>query len=318
MYRLFQRAWFLPGMLLFILQGCSTVAQQTQQLLAQRPSDLPVRFEIKQVPFTAQKEYQCGPASLASLLNWQHVQVSQDDLIGQVYIPERQGSLQIEMLAATRRYGLVPYVIAPNLSALLHEVHAGNPVLVLQNLALEWYPRWHYAVVIGYDLDKAKLVLHSGEIQHYVMNLDTFEHTWRRAKYWGVVALPADRLPATAEPHGYMQSVVAFEQLGQLPVAMRGYQTALQRWPQDRNLLMGMANGQLASQQYAAAETSYRTIIQQWPDFAPALNNLAETLYQLKRYPEAAGYARQAVQLGGRYRGVYQQTLQKIQDVLPK
>jgi len=56
------------------------------------------------------------------------------------------------MIAAARRNGFVAIELAPNLSDLLAEIAAGNPVVVLQNLALDWYPAWHYAVAIGYDL----------------------------------------------------------------------------------------------------------------------------------------------------------------------
>lgn len=37
----------------------------------------------------------------------------------------RQGSLQVEMLAATRTYGLVPYQLPARLGARLREVAAG-------------------------------------------------------------------------------------------------------------------------------------------------------------------------------------------------
>ena len=51
---------------------------------------------------------------------------------------------------------------APRLADLLQEVAAGHPVIVLQNLGLEWIPVWHYSVVIGYDLSRGQLVLRSG------------------------------------------------------------------------------------------------------------------------------------------------------------
>jgi hypothetical protein len=66
-----------------------------------------------------------------------------------LYLTDKQGSLQVEMLATARRHGLLAYLLQPELQALLTEVAAGNPVVVLQNLGLSWYPVWHYAVVIG-------------------------------------------------------------------------------------------------------------------------------------------------------------------------
>ena len=58
---------------------------------------------------------------------------------------------QVELVAAIRRYGRVPYEIEPSLSSLTAELQAGRPVLVLQNLGIKIAPLWHYAVVVGYS-----------------------------------------------------------------------------------------------------------------------------------------------------------------------
>ncbi len=116
-------------------------------------------------------------------------------LVPQVYLPARKGSLQAEMLATARRHRLVAYPLAPRLEDLLREIAAGNPVVVLQNLALDWAPQWHYAVAIGYDLDAREIVLRSGVTRRLAMTLDTFERTWARSGHWAMLALPA-RAPA--------------------------------------------------------------------------------------------------------------------------
>jgi len=72
-------------------------------------------------------------------------------------------------------------------------------VIVFQNLGLPWYPRWHYAVVIGYDLPRREVLLHSGPEARKVTSMRLFELTWEWGKNWGVVVLPPEKLPATAE-----------------------------------------------------------------------------------------------------------------------
>src|SRR3569623_1363896 len=126
------------------------------------PADLTHAVELDAVPFFPQERYQCGPAALATVLAWSGAAVTADQLVPQVYLPARQGSLQPELLAAARRYQRLPYVLEPDLAALLREVGAGHPVLVLQNLGLSWAPRWHNAVVVGYDLARDEVVLRSG------------------------------------------------------------------------------------------------------------------------------------------------------------
>ena len=120
------------------------------------------------------------------------------DLTPQVYLPGLAGSLQVEMLAATRRNGLLAYELAPKLDDLLAEVAAGSPAVVLQNLALSWYPVWHYSVVVGYDLEREEIILRSGLERRQALSLTTFEHTWESAGYWAMLALPPGRMPRTA------------------------------------------------------------------------------------------------------------------------
>jgi hypothetical protein len=55
------------GLLLICLTGCAGLKKWE---MLQKAGELPPRFELKTVPFFPQKAYQCGPASLATALNW--------------------------------------------------------------------------------------------------------------------------------------------------------------------------------------------------------------------------------------------------------
>ena len=75
-------------------------------------------------------------ASAAPVLVGAGAKTSPEELVPQVYLPDRKGSLQVEMLAAARRHGMVSYALAPRFEDLLRELAAGNPVVVLQDLGL--------------------------------------------------------------------------------------------------------------------------------------------------------------------------------------
>jgi len=141
------------------LSGCASMWPQTAELRRALPQGIPESTELREVPFFPQEAYQCGPASLATVLAASGVKVTPEDLLPQVYLPERKGSLQVEMLAAARRHGVVSYQLAPRFEDLLRELAAGNPVIVLQNLSVG--DGWHYAVAVGYDYDGGRLVLRS-------------------------------------------------------------------------------------------------------------------------------------------------------------
>lgn len=291
------------------LAGCAT--PQLTALRGAWPADVPGQAQLSQVPFFAQADYQCGPAALAMVAQSAGVSVTPEQLVEQVYLPGRQGSLQPEMLAATRRQGLVAYPLAPELNALLRELAAGNPVLVFQNLSLPIYPLWHYAVAIGYDRDRSELVLHSGTTERLTMSLATFERTWARGGRWAMLALPTDRLPATATPDAYASAVATLERTHP-DAAHAAYATALKTWPQQRALLLGSGNTAYALGQRNQAAQAYEAAAKADPTFADAWNNLAQVRLELGQQVQASEAIARAVALGGPRAARYRELQKKI------
>src|SRR5690606_22913834 len=176
-------------------------------------SEAPSGTLLLDTPFHPQTEYQCGPAALATVLGASGVPVEPESLVPQVYLPGREGSLQLELVAATRRAGRIPYVIDPEPEALLDELRAGRPVLVLQNLLVRTVPRWHYAVVVGVDAGANRLVLNSGTVQGLEMPAPRFLRTWDWAGRWGLLSLRPGEIPARADPVRYLAAVAGLEQV---------------------------------------------------------------------------------------------------------
>lgn len=282
-------------LLALLLTGCATPQMAA---LERWPTGLPESAQISNVPFYPQDEYQCGPAALAMAASAAGVQLTPDNLVDQVYLPGRQGSLQIEMLATGRRHGLLTYPVKPNMEALLHEVAAGNPVIVLQNLSFSFAPVWHYAVVIGFDRVSNMLTLHSGLTERMEMSMFTFERTWARGEHWAMLALPPTRLPATAEPESFAASAAALERTAPR-AAQTAYATALKMWPTHRMLWLGAGNTAYTLGQLDAALQAYQKLVGLHPEFADAWNNLAQALLDQGKVREASAAINQAVTLGG-------------------
>jgi hypothetical protein len=297
------------------LAGCAGTPQLAA--LRQTPPTLPPRAELTTVPFFPQETHQCGPASLATVLHASGVSVSPDALTPQVYLPGREGSLQVEILATARRHGLVAYPLAPSLNDLLREIAAGTPVLILQNLGVAALPLWHYAVAVGYDLEQETLILRSGLTAREVMSLRTFEHTWARSGYWAMLALPPERLPASAAENSYVNAVAALERASPPRAAQTAYQTALQRWPGNLTARMGLGNTSYALGQWTEAEAAFRQAASDHPQAWMPLNNLALTLVEQKRFGEALRVAQQALALAGNRREA-QETLEEIRHKASK
>lgn len=301
--------WLALGLLCLSASGCALPLQSErldEWAIARQP------IELVETPFFAQERYQCGPAALATVLVHSGVAITPDELRDQVYIPQREGSLQVEILAAARRHGRIAYVLRPHLEDVLHELRGGHPVLVLQNLALNWAPRWHYAVVIGFDAQQNMMILRSGTRERHVMPIALFERTWRRGAYWAVRILRPGELPANADPQRYLEAVVPLEQLQAWGPVQEAYRSALTLWPDNLVALMGSGNSRYAAGDLPAAIAAFRRAVATHPHAAAAHNNLAYTLAEAGRLEEARHFAQRAIDLDGGANPEYRATLEKI------
>jgi tetratricopeptide (TPR) repeat protein len=266
----------LTSCLLLTIIGCSAVPQTLQ--LSRESGNLPRRVLLDEVAFFPQVKYQCGPAALATVLSHRSVEVTPDSLIEKVYIPERKGSLQIEMVATARSYGKLTYPLEKQLKVLLAELAAGNPVLVFQNLSLAIWPQWHYAVAVGYDLDSEELILRSGTYRQHRLSLATFERTWQRAGHWAYLIMPAGEIPETATPSDYLLAAYDLERAGFNQLALESYRGAVSRWPDNNAALMALGNSEYSMGDMIQARSVFTRAIQQNPRDGAAWNNLAYAL----------------------------------------
>lgn len=279
-----------------LLSGCAAffTPPQTAALLASPPQDLPRRVERPQVPFFPQTRDHCGPAALATVLADVGLPADPDRLADAVFLPSRGGSLQLEMLGGARRQGAVATRLPRELEALLREVAADHAVVVLQNLGLDWLPRWHYAVVVGYDLDERELVLRSGTTQRERLPLRTFDYTWSRAGRWAIAVLPPEHLPATASEADAQEAALGFERAAPPARAAVAWRTLLARWPDNLLAGIGLGNTLNAAGDAAGSRAAFEAVAQRH-DSAVAWINLARLRLEAGDRAGARTAAEQAV-----------------------
>lgn len=270
------QVWFIVGVLT-LLSGCATDIGALVAELDERQTDV----ELVGVPFYAQVTDQCGPAALASVLSDSGISVTAEELKPRVYIPGRKGALQLELIAATRQFGRIPYEIDPSPISIVAELEAGRPVLVLQNLGIRIAPVWHYAVVVGYLAKAQQFVLRSGDNERLVIGAGTFTRTWKRGNYWAIVALGPGELPACADESRYLHSVAATESAGNLNDAASAYKVATEKWPGSSLAWLGLGNAFYADDELLSARDAYQRILGIQPDDAIAMNNLSQVYLQL-------------------------------------
>ena len=298
--------------MLLLLSGCArnpVLHQSTYQAL-------PPHAEITSVPFYAQTEFQCGPATLAMVLNHQDVETDVEQLIPQLFLPERDGSVQPEMLATVRRYDQLAYPIRGTMDALLGHLAAGDPVVVMQNLSLPIYPMWHYAVAIGYDLPSETLILRSGEIERHTMSFSRFDATWARTERWGFVVAEPGKLPAGISARNALEAISAYEESHGPRAALTSWEAFVKHYPTNAIGQFALGNALYANQQPEKALDAFEraTVLDEY--MGAAWLNLGLLLLQQDASDQAYEALKRAVSIEGNWQEIAQSYLTKLKGSL--
>jgi len=298
-------------LVVLLLTSCA-LPPQAAALRASRPDRLPAAVHIDRVPFFAQADHACGPAALAMTLAAEGLEVTPQQLDGQLLGPARGGTLGAELRAVARRHGRLAVMLPPTLAALFEQVADGHPVIVLQNLSLPILPLWHYAVVIGFDLERDEIALHSGRSADLRMPVAQFERTWARSGYWAMVAqrpaLPSAVLPLEA----LLPAAMALERVDRA-AARDAYEALTVRAPQAWSAWFGLGNAALLLGDARAAIAAFTRAAELQPASADVWNNLAAARQASGEFDSALEAINRALALGGPRHARYEQTRDEIE-----
>ncbi len=309
------RAALPAAALLAGLAGCAASPPLADGLSPTAPRSI----ELGATPYFPQDEYQCGPAALATLLRASGVDIGPQVLTPQVFVPGRRGSLQAELIGAARRHGRLPYPLAATADEMIAELVEGRPVLVLQNLRTSRWPKWHYAVLIGYDAKRNVAVLRSGTEERLEMRWQRFAGAWHRGDRWAMTTLQPGVIPLHADAARYVEAAAGLEAAGQRRAAAISYDAAIARWPEQAQAWLGRGNVAYADGDLAAAADAWLRAILLAPADAAARNNLAQVLADSHCLAESRRQLGRAVALAQRtaLAGAVEETHAKINAIPP-
>lgn len=247
------------------------------------PESWAPRIDLSATPFYPQLEHHCGPAALTTVLEASGAAPAYDEVADRIYVPDLEGSLQVELMAATRSFERIPFRLPGEFESVLAEVEGGRPVLILQNLRVRSVPAWHYAVVVGYDRERAEILMRSGTERLQATPAQRWMRQWDWASRWAIVVLEPGELPADPHLPAVLRALADFDDHAPPAPRLRAWQAVAERWPDEPLAWMGTGNAryELGTLEPAASDFEYALEIK--PDSWPARLNLAQVMLELDR-----------------------------------
>jgi len=266
---------------------------------------------VARVPHFIAGEQGGAPAALAMSLSWAGFPTEPAELFQAVSPASPFGSPRLSLIAAARQRGALAGEIS-GLDALLRELAAGHPVVVLLNRGFSWWPDWNYAVAVGYDLPADRILLQSGKLAQKEMTMAVFDDAWVGGDRWGLLILPPDKLAAGATERMAAEAVVGLERTRNWKAAAMGYRAMLTRWPESVGAWIGLGNCLYAQRDLAGAEKTLEEATRRMPREGALFNNLARLRLERGKRGAAQRAAERAVALGGPLTETYRRTLAEI------
>ena len=156
---------------------------------AKGPSASGPALQLK-VPYFPEQVGLCGPASLASVLNYWREETTVEEVARAVYLPQLNGVLGIDLTHFARQKGMRAESYTGSLSDIKEHLSRGVPLIAFLNLGVRVFPVGHFVVITGLDEAREEVIVHSGTEANKPIPYQTFIAAWEKTHYWTLQVLP--------------------------------------------------------------------------------------------------------------------------------
>ncbi|TAL26515.1 MAG: peptidase C39 family protein [Nitrospirae bacterium] len=137
---------------------------------------------IADVRFFAQETYQCGPASLAGVMNYWNIGVTPEEIAREIYSESAKGTLDIDMVIYPQKKGMFAEQYSGGMEDLRKNIDAGHPLITLVDYGFWVVQANHFMVIVGYN--EHGVIANSGKEKGKFIAEKDFLKTWERTKFW--------------------------------------------------------------------------------------------------------------------------------------
>jgi hypothetical protein len=222
--------------------------------------------------------YDCGPESVAAVLQYWGKPVEVTTLSRQIVDPKLRSTVTVDIPPVVRPLGFSSSAQRGSMQLLKSSIDEGAPCII----AVKPHPTLgHFYVVSGYNDRLGGVVCEERDGSKTLIAYDALDEIWKRTEYVLLTIRPSN---AAAD----YEAGAAYERVGEYEQAIALYRRALQDDPtfHEAHLGLGICHVGLGRLEEAAQE--FELVLRVTPHDPKAGNNLAHVLAELGRDLERA------------------------------
>jgi len=172
-----------PAFVLFsliIFQGCAAGPDSVT-------SEVPPSIgsgKVNNVPFYPQVSFQCGPASLAGVLNFFGEGVTPDEIAEAIFRRDIRGTVTLDMVLYARKRGFFAEWYNGSVDDIRRSVDERVPLIAMVDFGFAGVRKHHFMVVVGYTPEG--VIANSGKTREKLISWKDFLARWNRTKRWAL------------------------------------------------------------------------------------------------------------------------------------
>jgi hypothetical protein len=149
---------------------------------------------LPDIPFFKQEDYQCGPAALATVIDFWYKRtgkrawVTPEQIAPEIYSPTARGVLGIDLEIYAQKHGFKGRQFSGKVADLREAIDLSTPPIIFVDYGFGFYEQGHFMVVTGYGPEG--IVVNSGPYENRFIPEKELNRIWKKTGYWTFILLP--------------------------------------------------------------------------------------------------------------------------------
>jgi len=139
-------------------------------------------YIINSVPFFPSEDFQCGPSSLATVLNFLGMEITPDEIAKDIYSKGARGTSDFDMIIFAQKRGFKAVQYTGSIEDIKEKIQADKPLIVMTDEGYWFYRKYHFMVVVGFSDDF--VIVNSATEMNKKIKIHDFLKKWRKTDFW--------------------------------------------------------------------------------------------------------------------------------------